>query len=115
MKQPQNLALLNKRLNILESQNLDDENKDDKSEIIKQAKDIQEKLSSTLVDIDRSILKIIMIRYIRIYLSIREIFDTFKILYKRIQNLVRSQQDEIKDIKAKIIDYEKLSIIQTRQ
>ena len=55
------LALLNKRLNILESQNLDDENKDDKSEIIKQAKDIQEKLSSTLVDIDRSDLKLSLI------------------------------------------------------
>jgi len=102
------LALLNKRLNILESQNLDDENKDDKSEIIKQAKDIQEKLSSTLVDIDRSDLKNYNNKvYKNIPISIREIFDTFKILYKRIQNLVRSQQDEIKDIKAKIIDYEK--------
>ncbi len=102
------LALLNKRLNILESQNLDDENKDDKSEIIKQAKDIQEKLSSTLVDIDRSDLKNYNDKvYKNIPISIREIFDTFKILYKRIQNLVRSQQDEIKDIKAKIIDYEK--------
>ena len=102
------LALLNKRLNILESQNLDDENKDDKSEIIKQAKDIQEKLSSTLVDIDRSDLKNYNNKvYKNIPISIREIFDTFKILYQRIQNLVRSQQDEIKDIKAKIIDYEK--------
>ena len=102
------LALLNKRLNILESQNLDDENKDDKSEIIKQAKDIQEKLSSTLVDIDRSDLKNYNDKvYKNIPTNIREIFDTFKILYKRIQNLVRSQQDEIKDIKAKIIDYEK--------
>ena len=102
------LALLNKRLNILESQNLDDENKDDKSEIIKQAKDIQEKLSSTLVDIDRSDLKNYNNKaYKNIPISIREIFDTFKILYKRIQNLVRSQQDEIKDIRAKIIDYEK--------
>ena len=102
------LALLNKRLNILESQNLDDENKDDKSEIIKQAKSIQEKLSSTLVDIDRSDLKNNNDKvYKNIPISIREIFDTFKILYKRIQNLVRSQQDEIKDIKAKIVDYEK--------
>ncbi|MEC8170148.1 MAG: hypothetical protein VX036_02860, partial [Pseudomonadota bacterium] len=102
------LALLNKRLNILESQNLDDENKDDKSEIIKQAKDIQEKLSSTLVDIDRSDLKNYNNKaYKNIPISIREIFDTFKILYKRIQNLVISQKYEIKDIKAKIIDYEK--------
>ena len=69
MKHHQNLLLLlNKRLNILESQNLDDENKDDKSEIIKQAKDIQEKLSSTLVDIDRSDPKNYNKSHTRIYL-----------------------------------------------
>ena len=76
--------------------------------IVKQAKDIQEKLSSTLVDIDRSDIQNSNDKvYKNIPESIREIFDTFKILYKRIQNLVRSQQDEIKDIKTKIVDYEK--------
>ncbi len=103
------LTLLNKRLNILESQNIDDENKEDKSEIIKQAKDIQEKLSSTLVDIDRVELKNHDNKiYKNIPNNIREIFDTFKILYNKIQTLVRSQQDEIKDIKIKIVDYEKI-------
>ena len=58
---------MNKRLNILEFQNLDDENRDDKSEIVKQAKDIQEKLSSTLVDIDNPIFKIPTTKSIRIY------------------------------------------------
>ena len=66
-------------------------------------------MSSTLVDIDRSDIQNSNDKvYKNIPESIREIFDTFKILYKRIQNLVRSQQDEIKDIKAKIVDYEKI-------
>ena len=70
-------------------------NKEDKSEIIKQAKDIQEKLSSTLVDIDRVELKNHDNKiYKNIPNNIREIFDTFKILYNKIQTLIKKGIDE---------------------
>ena len=103
------LTLLNKRLNILESQNIDDENKEDKSEIIKQAKDIQEKLSSTLVDIDRVELKN---HDNKIYKNIPNNIEKFLTLSKsfiiKFKHLSDHKQDEIKDIKIKIVDYEKI-------
>ena len=72
------------------------------------ANDIQEKISSMLVDVERSesldsknnkILKILPS-------SIRYISDNLKSLIEKIKILIRSQEDEITDIKHKINDYQ---------
>jgi len=103
------IELLTKRLRILESYTIDDEkNLSDKNIIMSTANDIQEKISSMLVDVERSESnnKIDDKFFKALPLSIRYISDNFKNLIKKIKILIRSQDDEIKDIKSKINDYQ---------
>jgi len=103
------IELLAKRLKILESYTIDDDqNLSDKNIIMSTANDIQEKISSMLVDVERSeslnssddkLFKILPS-------SIRYISDNLKNLIKKIKILIRSQEDEIADIKYKINDYQ---------
>jgi chromosome segregation protein len=103
------IELLAKRLKILESYTIDDDqNLSDKNIIMSTANDIQEKISSMLVDVERSeslnssddkLFKILPS-------SIRYISDNLKSLIKKIKILIRSQEDEIADIKYKINDYQ---------
>ena len=103
------IELLTKRLKILESYTIDDDqNLSDKNIIMSTANDIQEKISSMLVDVERSeslnnsndkLFKILPS-------SIRYIADNLKSLIKKIKILIRSQEDEIADIKHKINDYQ---------
>ena len=103
------IELLTKRLTILESYTIDDDqNLSDKNIIMSTANDIQEKISSMLVDVERSeslnssndkLFKILPS-------SIRYIADNLKSLIKKIKILIRSQEDEIADIKHKINDYQ---------
>ncbi len=105
------LLLLSKRLKILESHTInEDKASSDKNIILSDANDIQNKISSILIDLQRSDAindkkdKLLQ----SIPNSIRFISDNFKGLVKKIKNLLRSQQDEINDIKNKIQDYESL-------
>lgn len=105
------IGLLTKRLKILESDTVnEDEKSDDKNIIINSANDIQEKISSLLIDFDRSdALKKNNDKLLnQLPLNIKNILDGFKSLVKKIRSLIRSQQDEINDIKNKIIDYKQL-------
>ena len=107
------IELLMKRLKILESYTIDDDqNLSDKNMIMSTANNIQEKISSMLVDVQRSesldsknnkILKMLPS-------SIRYISDNLKNLIEKIKILIRSQEDEITDIKHKINDYQSLII-----
>ena len=104
------INLLTKRLKILETDTVNEDDKShDKNIIINSANDIQEKISSLLIDFDRSdILKKNTNKLLKqLPLNIKNILDTFKSLVIKIKSLIRSQQDEINDIKAKIIDYKK--------
>ena len=106
------ISLLTKRLKILEADTVnEDEKSDDKNIIINSANDIQEKISSLLIDFDRSdVLKKNNDKLLRqLPLNIQNILDGFKSLVEKIRSLIRSQQDEIDDIKDKIIDYKKLT------
>jgi chromosome segregation ATPase len=106
------IGLLTKRLKILESDTVnEDEKSDDKNIIINSANDIQEKISSLLIDFDRSdALKKNNDKLLKqLPLNIKNILDGFKSLVEKIRSLIRSQQDEINDIKDKIIDYKKLT------
>ena len=106
------IGLLTKRLKILESDTVnEDEKSDDKNIIINSANDIQEKISSLLIDFDRSdVLKKNNDKLLnQLPLNIKNILDGFKSLVEKIRSLIRSQQDEINDIKDKIIDYKKLT------
>ena len=103
------IELLTKRLKILESYTIDDDqNLSEKNIIMNTANDIQEKVSSILVDVERSISldkndnKLFKI----LPSSIRYISDNLKSLVKNIKILIRSQEDEITDIKHKINDYQ---------
>ena len=103
------IELLTKRLRILESYTIDDEqNLSDKNIIMSTANDIQEKISSMLVDVERS--ESNSEKNDKLFkglpLSIKYISDNFKNLIKKIKILIRSQDDEIKDIKYKISDYQ---------
>ena len=100
---------MTKRLRILESYTIDDEqNLSDKNIIMSTANDIQEKISSMLVDVERS--ESNSEKNDKLFkglpLSIKYISDNFKNLIKKIKILIRSQDDEIKDIKYKISDYQ---------
>ncbi|MEC9206142.1 MAG: AAA family ATPase [Pseudomonadota bacterium] len=103
---------LNRRLKILKSDTSPEQNKklDQKSIILTDASDIKEKLSAILIDFERLKLskeennKTLM----QIPKSISIIIQKFKLLFTQIKLLVRSQQEEIDDIKTKIEDYEKL-------
>ena len=103
------IELLTKRLKILESYTIDDDqNLSEKNIIMSTANDIQEKVSSILVDVERSISldkndnKLFKI----LPSSIRYISDHLKSLVQNIKILIRSQEDEITDIKHKINDYQ---------
>ena len=103
------IELLTKRLKILESYTIDDDqNLSEKNVIMSTANDIQEKISSMLVDVERSVSlnnndnKLFKI----LPSSIRYISDNLKGLVKKIKILIRSQEDEITDIKRKINDYQ---------
>ena len=103
------IELLTKRLKILESYTIDDDqNLSEKNIIMSTANDIQEKVSSILVDVERSISldkndnKLFKI----LPSSIRYISDNLKSLVQNIKILIRSQEDEITDIKHKINDYQ---------
>ena len=103
------IELLTKRLKILESYTIDDDqNQSDKNIIIGTANDIQQKVSSILIDIERSssfnqgddkLFKILPS-------SIKYISENLKNLIKKIKILIRSQDDEISDVKSKINDYQ---------
>ena len=104
------LNLLSKRLGILEAFSMSENTRNDsKDELLGKASDVQEKLSALLVDFDRhsgSGDK----SYIRNFkTSLRSILGIFKGLLDNIKVLVRSQKDEIVDIKKKINDYKKTS------
>lgn len=104
------LNLLTKRLGILESYSINEnENNDDKDKLLEKASDIQEKLSALLVDFDRhdSLEKNSNVKNFKV--SLKSILSIFKGLFDNIKLLVRSQKDEIKDIKKKINDYNKTS------
>ena len=106
------ISLLTKRLKILETDTVDEDDKShDKNIIINSANDIQQKISSLLIDFDRSdVLKENNDKLLKqLPLNIKNILDVFKSLVKKIKSLIRSQQDEINDIKAKIIDYKKIT------
>ena len=104
------LNLLSKRLGILETFSMhDDEKNDNKDELLSRASDIQEKISALLVDFDRheNSEKNLNIKNFKI--SLRSILQIFKGLFNNIKTLVRSQKDEIKDVKTKINDYKQTS------
>ena len=104
------IELLTKRLKILESYTMpEDQSKMDKNIIMTSSDEIQQQISSLLVDIQRSdeakdkkskLFKILPI-------NIRSLSDSFKNLVKKIKLLIRSQEQEISDIKTKIKDYQK--------
>ena len=103
------IELLTKRLKILESYTIDDDqNLSDKNIIMSTANDIQEKISSMLVDVERaeSLGKSDDKLFKMLPSSIRYISDNLKSLIKKIKILIRSQEDEIADIKYKINDYQ---------
>ena len=108
------IELIAKRLRILESYTINEEkSSSDKNIIITDASDLQEKVSSLLIDIERSDSmknnqdKLLLL----IPKKIRDISDNFKKLIKRIKHLIRSQEEEISDIKTKIKDYDNEVII----
>ena len=103
------LTLLSKRLKILESYKInEDKNSSDKNIILSDADDIQNKISSIGVDLQRS--NSIKDKSDKLLQSIpeniRSISDNFKSLIGKIKSLLRSQQDEINDVKTKIKDYD---------
>jgi chromosome segregation ATPase len=103
------IELLTKRLKILESYTIDDDqNLSDKNIIMSTANDIQEKISSMLVDVERaeSLGKSDDKLFKMLPSSIRYISDNLKSLIKKIKILIRSQEDEIADIVYKINDYQ---------
>lgn len=103
---------LAKRLKILESDSQIDKNSEQvsKNTILNDATGIKEKLSAVLIDFERIKLpkddenKTLS----QIPKAIINIAEKFKNLFNQIKLLVRSQQDEITDIKNKIDDYDKL-------
>ena len=104
------LNLLSKRLGILETFSMhDDEKNDNKDELLSRASDVQEKISALLVDFDRHKNSDNNLNIKNFKISLRSILQIFKGLFNNIKTLVRSQKDEIKDIKKKINDYKQTS------
>ena len=106
------INLLSKRLGILETFSMhDNEKNDNKDELLGRASDVQEKISALLVDFDRydNSEKNSNIKNFKI--SLKSILQIFKGLFDNIKALVRSQKDEIKDIKKKISDYKETSFV----
>ncbi len=82
---------------------------DSKDELLDKASDVQEKLSALLVDFDRQSSPGDKSYIKNFKTSLRSILGIFKGLFDNIKVLVRSQKDEIVDIKRKINDYKKTS------
>ena len=104
------LNLLSKRLGILETFSIhDNEKNDNKDELMGRASDVQEKISALLVDFDRHENSDKNLNIKSFKTSLRSIDKIFKGLFDNIKTLVRSQKDEIKDIRKKISDYKETS------
>tara|TARA_B100001057_G_scaffold9243_1_gene8509 strand:- start:48747 stop:51572 length:2826 start_codon:yes stop_codon:yes gene_type:complete len=104
------LGLLSKRLKILESFSIqDNDKKDNKDEILQNATDVQERLSALLVDFQRTDNKADSKFIQNSSSSVKSVIEIFKNLFKGIKLLVRSQKDEIIDIRKKIRDYNLIS------
>jgi chromosome segregation ATPase len=104
------IDLLSKRLKILESYTMpEDKSSEDKNDIMVSASEVQQQISTILVDIQRSeYLKSRADKLLNLLpKNLKNLSESFKYLVKKIKLLVRSQQDEINDIKAKIEDYQK--------
>ncbi len=104
------LELLTKRLRILESYTMpEDQSSMDKSAIMMSTDEIQQQISSILIDIQRSDQS--QNKPDKLYKllpkSVKTLSDSFKSLVKKIKLLLRSQEQEINDIKVKIKDYKK--------
>jgi len=104
------IDLLTKRLKILESYTIpEDKSSKDKNDIMMSASEIQQQISTLLVDIQRSdYLKSKTDKLFDLLPNnLKNLSESFKYLVKKIKLLVRSQQDEINDIRIKIEDYQK--------
>tara|TARA_B100000035_G_scaffold148025_1_gene126204 strand:+ start:3810 stop:6644 length:2835 start_codon:yes stop_codon:yes gene_type:complete len=103
------IELLTKRLRILESYTMpEDQSSMDKNIIMTTADEIQQQISSISIDIQRS--EHIKNKSDKLFHllpdNIKSLSESFKNLVKKIKLLIRSQEQEIKDIKIKIKDYE---------
>ena len=104
------IDLLSKRLKILESYTIpEDKSSEDKNDIMVSVSEVQRQISTLLVDIQRSdYLKSKTDKLFNLLpKNLKNLSESFKYLVKKIKLLVRSQQDEINDIKIKIEDYQK--------
>jgi len=104
------IELLTKRLKILESYTMpEDQSTMDKNVIMTLADEIQQRLSSILIDAQRS--NNAMDKKNKLFrilpVNIKSLSDSFKNLVKKIKLLIRSQEQEISDINKKIKDYQK--------
>ncbi len=104
------IELLTKRLRILESYTMPEEQSSvDKNNIITSAEEIQQKISSMLIDIQRS--DNIKNKSDKLFQllpkNVKSISESFKNLVKKVKLLIRSQEEEINDIQIKIKDYQK--------
>ena len=104
------IDLLSKRLKILESFTMPEyKSSEDKNDIMVSASEVQQQISTLLVDIQRSdYLKSKTDKLFNLLpKNLKNLSESFKYLVKKIKLLVRSQRDEINDIKIKIEDYQK--------
>ena len=104
------IDLLSKRLKILESYTIpEDKSSEDKNDIMVSVSEVQQQISTLLVDIQRSdYLKSKTDKLFNLLpKNLKNLSESFKYLVKKIKLLVRSQRDEINDIKIKIEDYQK--------
>ena len=105
------LSLLSKRLKILESYTINETDKNlNKDELLRKGTDVQEKLASLQIDFERSDVAGKDKFILQSSQSLKSIVSLFKELFKSVKILVRSQNDEIKDINKKIKDYEKIKL-----
>ena len=105
------LSLLSKRLKILESYTINETDKNlNKDELLRKGTDVQEKLASLQIDFERSDVAGKDKFILQSSQSLKSIVSLFRELFKSVKILVRSQNDEIKDINKKIKDYEKIKL-----
>ena len=105
------LSLLSKRLKILESYTINETDKNlNKDELLRKGTDVQEKLASLQIDFERSDVASRDKFILQSSQSLKSIVSLFRELFKSVKILVRSQNDEIKDINKKIKDYEKIKL-----
>ncbi|MBS83141.1 MAG: hypothetical protein CMD65_03300 [Gammaproteobacteria bacterium] len=103
------LESLNKRLKILETQKTTNEDKTHKNEILTDALDLQEKVTSLSIDFERSNIDKFKNKTLdSIPNSLNLIISKFKSLIEQIKYLLRSQQEEMGDINKKIKEYNHL-------